>query len=164
MNRKWETILLIFLPVLIVGLIIYNAGIMSRIYMVENGLDQESRICKARILPDQYDITINKGEKIRLNMELLNQGNFIWFRGGSHAVHLSYHILDGQKKMFKYDNQRYELPHDIRPDADIKIDMEILPKLEPGDYILEFDMVEEGLSWFGEKGSPTTLVKLHIVK
>ncbi len=164
MSRKWETVLLIVLPVLIVGLIIYNADIMSRIYMVENGLDQESKICKARILPDQYDITVKKGEKIRLNMELLNQGNFIWLRSGSHAVHLSYHIRDGQKKIVKYDNQRYELPHDMRPDSDSRIDIEIVPKVKTGDYILEFDLVEEGVSWFGEKGSPTSLVKLHIVK
>ena len=35
MSRKWETILLVVLPVLIMGFIIYNAGVMSRIYMLE---------------------------------------------------------------------------------------------------------------------------------
>lgn len=164
MNRKLETALLIILPIIIIGLVIYNSGVMSRIYMIENGLDQESKICKARILPDQYDITLKQGEKIQLNVELLNQGNFIWLCGGDNAVHLSYHILDKEKKMLVYDNPRYNLPNDIRPDADVKIKAEILPELEPGDYILELDLVEEGVTWFGDKGSPTSLVKLHITK
>lgn len=164
MNRKRETILLVVLPILILGLIIYNAEIMSKIYMVENGLDQESKICKARILPDQYDITVKKGEKIRLNIEVLNQGNFIWMHGGENAVHLSYHVLDNQKKILIYENPRFDLPNDMRPDADTKIEVEFLPDLEPGDYILQFDLVEEKVTWFEDKGSPTALVKLHIAE
>lgn len=162
MKRKWETVSLIVLPLIIIGMIIYNADIMSRIYIKENGLDQDSKICKARILPDQYDITAAAGEKIQLNIELLNQGSFIWLRGGSNAVHLSYHVLDSEKKMLNYDNTRYELPRDMKPDDDVRINIGINPGLQAGDYILELDLVEEGVTWFGEKGSPTTLVKLHI--
>jgi hypothetical protein len=162
LNRKWETVLLIVLPILIVGLIIYNAGAMNRIYMTENGLNQESKIYKARIMPDQYDITAAAGDKISLNIELLNQSSFIWSPGGSHPVHLSYHVLDGSKKMLQYDNERFNLPHDMRPDDDVKFNVEMNPKLQLGDYSLELDMVEEGVAWFGEKGSPTTVVKLHV--
>jgi len=163
MNRKLETVLLVVLPVLIVGLIIYNADVMSRIYMLENGLDQDNKICRARILPDQYDITVKPGEKITINVEVLNQGNYIWVRGGSDPVHVSYHIRDEQKKMINFDNERFELPRDIRPDDSVRIDVEFLPELKPGDYVLEFDMVEEGSYWFAEKGSPTSLVKLHVI-
>lgn len=162
MSRKWETILLVVLPVLIIGFIIYNAGVMSRIYMLENGLDQDSRICQARILPSQYDVSVEVGDKIQLNVEILNQGNYIWMRGGSNPVCLSYHILDGQKQMLVFDNARYELPHDLRPEDSVKISADLLLGLEPGDYVLEFDMVEEGSYWFAEKGSPTSLVKVHI--
>lgn len=163
MNRKLETILLVVLPILIVGLIIYNADVMSRIYMLENGLDQDNKICRARILPDQYDITVKPGEKIKVNVEILNQGNYIWVRGGSNPVNLSYHIRDEQKKMINFDNERFALPRDIRPDDSVRIDVEFLPGLRPGNYLLEFDMVEEGLYWFAEKGSPASLVKLHVI-
>jgi len=164
MSRKWETILLVVLPVLIMGFIIYNAGVMSRIYTLENGLDQDSKICQARILPDKYDVSAQTGDDIQLNVEILNQGNYIWMRGGSNPVGLSYHILDGQKQMLLFDNARYELPHDLRPEDSVKINVALLADLEPGDYVVEFDMVEEGSYWFAEKGSPTSLVKLHITK
>lgn len=36
--------------------------------------------------------------------------------------------------------------------------------LSPGEYLLEFDLVEEGRAWFGDKGSPTTLVRLLVEK
>lgn len=162
MKRRVEIILLLALPIIIVGMIIGNAGLMSRIYMDENGLNPESKICRARILPDKYDITIKTGDKAKLNMELLNQGSFIWLANGSNAVHLSYHVLDRSKKILDYDNERFILPHDMRPDDSAKIDVELDLQLAEGEYILEFDLVEEGLTWFAEKGSPTTLVKLHI--
>jgi len=164
MSRKWETILLVVLPVLIIGFIIYNAGVMSRIYMLENGLDQDSKICQARILPDKYDVSAKTGDAIQLNVEILNQGNYIWMRGGSNPVYLSYHLLDQKKQVLVFDNPRYELPHDLRPDDSCKISVEIPVDLEPDNYLLEFDMVEEGSYWFAEKGSPTTLVKLHVIK
>ena len=164
MSRKWETILLVVLPVLIIGFIIYNAGVMSRIYTLENGLDQDSKICQARILPDKYDVSAQTGDDIQLNVEILNQGNYIWMRGGSNPVGLSYHILDGQKRMLVFDNARYELPNNLRPEDSVKINVDLLMDLEPGDYVVEFDMVEEGSYWFAEKGSPTSLVKLHITK
>jgi hypothetical protein len=161
-NRRLETTLLIVLPIIILGMIIYNAAIMSRIYMTENGLNQESKIYKARILPDQYDITVKSADKIRLNVELLNQSSFIWLQGGNQAVHLSYHVRDGSKKILAYDTERYDLPYNMRPDDDVKINVEMNPSLQPGDYILELDLVEEGVAWFGDHGSPTTLVKLHV--
>jgi len=162
LNRKWEVVLLVALPLVIMGMIIYNAGIMSTIYMTENGIDKDSKIYRARISPDRYDVTINEGGEIILDLELLNQGSFIWLSSGNQPVHLSYHVLDENKEMMKYDNERAILPTDMRPDDETKIDLRIFPDLKPGDYILEFDMVEENTAWFGDKGSPTTLVKLHI--
>ncbi|WP_054693733.1 hypothetical protein [Syntrophomonas palmitatica] len=83
MNRKWETLLLVVLGLLIIGAVVYNARVMSRIYMVENGLDQDNKVCKARILPNQYDISIKQGEKVKMNLVVANEGNFIWMKGGS---------------------------------------------------------------------------------
>lgn len=162
MHRKWEAVLLVALPLFIIGMIIYNAGIMSTIYMTENGIDKDSKIYRARINPDRYDVTINEGGEVVLDMELLNQSSFIWLRSGNQPVHLSYHILDENKEMIKYDNARAILPTDMRPDDETNIDFKIIPDLIPGDYILEFDLVEENTAWFGDKGSPTTLVKLHV--
>lgn len=164
MSRKWETILLVVLPVLIIGFIIYNAGVMSRVYLLENGLDQDSKICKARLLPDKYYISAKVGDVIQLNMEVLNQGNYIWMHGGNNPVHLSYHLLDEKRQVLVFDNARYELPLNLRPEDSVKINVNLPVDFEPGDYVVEFDMVEEGNYWFAEKGSPTSLVKLHIAK
>lgn len=162
MKKKWENVLIFLLPVLIFAAIAYNARVMSNIYMTENGLNQDSKICNARIMPDRYEINIKQGQKTVLHIVVANQGNFIWTKGGSQPVALSYHLLDSNKKMLVLDNPRTELPHDIRPDAEYTADVEISFNQVSGDYILEFDMVEEGVTWFGLKGSPTTLVKLHV--
>ena len=162
MRKNFETVLLIVLPILIVAAMYYNAEAMNRIFIIEKGLDLENKVCQARILPDQYNLTITKGDKVFLNMKILNQGNFIWSNSGDYVVKLSYHVLDQGRNVLEFENQRFGLPAEVRPNTEVEIDIELQPQLETGDYILEFDLVEEGRTWFKEKNSPTALVKLHI--
>ena len=34
--------------------------------------------------------------------------------------------------------------------------------IKPGEYLLELDMVQEGVSWFGLKGSPTIKLRVRV--
>lgn len=35
---------------------------------------------------------------------------------------------------------------------------------EPGEYTIELDMVQEAVSWFGDRGSQTTKTRVTVVK
>lgn len=115
MSKPLETLSLILLPLVIIAVIVYNADFMYRYYAVEHGMVQDAKVCKARILPTRYYVSTLQGKTVTINIELRNDGNFIWAKSGDHPVHLSYHILKANKKMLRYDNQRFELPRDVRP-------------------------------------------------
>ena len=45
----------------------------------------------------------------------------------------------------------------IPPGARVEVAAD-LPHLEPGDYRIQFDLVAEGVVWFGENGNPTVTI------
>ena len=42
--------------------------------------------------------------------------------------------------------------------------LQITAPKEPGEWTMQLDMVQEGVTWFSEKGSPVTNVKVQVVK
>ena len=51
-----------------------------------------------------------------------------------------------------------------KPGEESEMTLLITAPKEPGEYIIELDMVQEAVSWFGDKGSPTTKAKVTVVK
>jgi len=45
------------------------------------------------------------------------------------------------------------LQEDLRPGAEAELTMTITAPSQPGDYVLEFDMVHEAVTWFKQRGA-----------
>jgi hypothetical protein len=54
------------------------------------------------------------------------------------------------------------LPNDLPPNASADINISITAPATPGDYVLEFDMVQERVTWFRDKGSQPTRIKIKV--
>jgi hypothetical protein len=52
----------------------------------------------------------------------------------------------------------------IAPGEEIEMTLQITAPKTPGEWTMELDMVQEAVTWFGEKGSPTTKIKVTVVK
>jgi hypothetical protein len=65
-------------------------------------------------------------------------------------------------KVVVLDGLRTSLPHDIRPDAEVILDTLVAAPDKTGEYILELDMVQDGVSWFKDKGGKTTRIPMKI--
>jgi hypothetical protein len=84
-----------------------------------------------------------------------NTGTLTWKAAGPNPVHLSYHWLQGATTVV-FDGTRTPLPHDVAPGGSVTLSAEVKrPFGAAGTYTLRFDMVEEGVTWFGAQGSPT---------
>ena len=68
------------------------------------------------------------------------------------------HWLDKNGKILILDGRRTFLPDEMKPSEEITVNAKIITPKNPGDYLLEFDLVQEGIGWFKDKGS-TTLMK-----
>ena len=110
--------------------------------------------------------TVRAGEQVKFRVRVKNESNSLWLArersGGRHQVSLGNHWLDHQGKTFTGDDGRAALLSDLKPGEEVELNLAVNAPKRRGDYILEFDMVQEGVSWFGLKGSPTVRIPLRI--
>ena len=77
---------------------------------------------------------------------LTNSSSFAWGPG----INLSYHLYDGTGKLLTWDGVRTPLAIGAGETATVKA--QIADPVMPGTYTLKFDVVQEGVAWFSDKG------------
>ncbi len=101
-----------------------------------------------------------------IKIKVKNTGAVVWpSKGqpnGMYAIRLAYHWMDKGDKYVLFDGFRTLLPHDIRPGEEVHLDAAVDAPTIGGDYVLEWDMVQEGVSWFKDKGGKTVKIPMVI--
>jgi len=78
------------------------------------------------------------------------------------AVHLASHVLSAAGDPLSWYHAGAFLPHDVNPFETVEIEIAMLAPTEPGDYILEFDMISEHIAWFEDVGSSVLRTTLRV--
>jgi hypothetical protein len=79
-----------------------------------------------------------------------------------HRINLGNHWLDMNGTLVTSDDGRTALPFDLKPGDEIELPLTITPPLNAGNYILEIDLVQEQVGWFGAVGSKTLKVNIKV--
>ena len=136
--------------------------------------DSEGRVLKP--LPDngfKAEITIvdppthlKINQREELAVKVKNASDAEWpMRGragdGMFQVNLgdNWHTADG--KEVKVD-QRAFLPRVVKPGEQVEIPFAIVAPDKAGNFIVEIDMVQEGIAWFDSKGSMPAKLKIKV--
>ena len=102
---------------------------------------------------------VKTGEQFQIHVSVKNQGNTVWPAQERTAsplqVSLGNHWLDNRGQSIVNDDGRTPLLADLKPGDALEMVLIVNAPKFPGNYLLEVDMVQEGVSWFGLKGSPT---------
>ncbi len=123
-------------------------------------------LCSCRTKPD-YHASIKsdvdrclafEGEISELTLRLQNRGTKEWMSEGNNPCFLSYHLLNTDGKILKFDNPRTALPGIVKPGEVVDVKVKIKAPLQKGSCGLEFDLVREGIAWFKDSGSPTLIL------
>ncbi|HYH84817.1 MAG TPA: glycosyltransferase family 39 protein [Pyrinomonadaceae bacterium] len=105
-------------------------------------------------------------EKARIRVVVRNAGDAVWLareRGGSpFQLSLGNRWLDRGGNTVINDDGRGALTKDLRPGEEAKISFTVNAPRDAGDYLLEIDVLQEGVSWFGLKGSKTLRVPVRV--
>jgi 4-amino-4-deoxy-L-arabinose transferase-like glycosyltransferase len=105
-------------------------------------------------------------ERFRVRVVVRNAGAVVWpasERGLSpYRLSAADHWLDADGRTVTNDDGRGTLPRDLQPGEETEITFEVNAPQRPGDYLLELDMLQEGVSWFALKGSRTLRVPLRL--
>lgn len=59
---------------------------------------------------------------------------------------------------------RYGIPTNLKPGEETEVPLGITAPNEPGEYLLEVDLLQEQVAWFSDKGSPTARAKVTVVR
>ncbi|MGH9967676.1 MAG: ArnT family glycosyltransferase [Pyrinomonadaceae bacterium] len=110
--------------------------------------------------------TAPAGQQQNIRVKVRNLSEVTWFareRSGSRfQVSLGNHWLEGNGQMLTNDDGRSPLLEDLKPGEARELSLLVTAPKRSGDYILELDMLQEQVSWFGSKGSSTVRLRLKI--
>jgi hypothetical protein len=97
--------------------------------------------------------SLHVGEKTEIRFKVKNLGDEAWPAVGTKDFR--YQVNMGDRWMIggtKLEDNRAVLSGDLAPGAETQITLTVNAPRTPGDYTLEIDMVQEGVTWFSEKG------------
>lgn len=110
----------------------------------------------ARIQVSQPKLVIPAATRYRLPVTVHNTSALAWKGRSGAVIALGNHWLTPEGAIIKLDDGRTILPTPVPSGETLELVLEITAPETAGTYLLELDLVQEGLSWFGAKGSPTT--------
>nr|MBA3240949.1 hypothetical protein [Acidobacteriota bacterium] len=112
-------------------------------------------------------VRLRAGEQGVLYVLVKNAGRAVWpslgGAGQNFRLFLGNHWLDaGGVRVLVNDDGRSSLPYDLVPGEEIELLLTVTAPRAAGEYVLEVDMLQEGMSWFGLKGSDTLRLRLRV--
>jgi hypothetical protein len=109
---------------------------------------------------------LTAGEQVTIRVRVRNTSGIIWPALGrsdnQFRVRLGNHWLDTDEITVINDDGRSPLPYDLAPGAEVEIPLTITAPAASGEYFLEVDMVQEGVSWFDSESSHAARVRVSI--
>lgn len=69
------------------------------------------------------------------------------------SIFVSYHWFNYDKSIYCWDYDRTALPDYLRPCEELDVLVPVATPFAPGEYFIQFDLVEEGVMWFAQTES-----------
>ncbi|HEV2862742.1 MAG TPA: glycosyltransferase family 39 protein [Pyrinomonadaceae bacterium] len=109
---------------------------------------------------------LSAGEKLTLRVVVRNAGAAVWRTrdrvGSPFQVSLGNHWLRADGTAAVDDDGRSPLLRDLAPGEEVEMPLAVNAPPHAGDYLLELDVLQEGVSWFGLRGSRTVRLPVRI--
>ncbi len=121
--------------------------------------------------PSQVAGPLAPGAVLEIPVTVHNRSQAGWCVDSQIPVFLSYHLravtrgangAETGTTMVAFDNERTTLSGHLHPGSDTLVQLQVTAPTEPGDYLLEVDLVHEGITWFADRGAQTTVVSLQV--
>lgn len=128
---------------------------------------------KAQVTLPEPPARLRAGQKETVQVRVKNASDvFWWARGGEvNERNDNWFYIAAGNRWLKADGSlltdmdgRHGILKDLRPGEEAEVPLVITAPKEPGEYILEVDVVQEQVAWFSDKGSPTARAKVTVVR
>jgi hypothetical protein len=112
---------------------------------------------------------MSHGDKVKVTVTIRNASDQTWRDSKtaaatepSSAIFLSYRWLRLDGKDVSGYTTRFDLPRSVPHDQIVAVPVEIVAPGQPGEYQIQFDLVQEFVAWFELKGSPKLIVPVTV--
>jgi hypothetical protein len=128
---------------------------------------------KAQLTLPEAPAKLRAGQKETIQVHVRNASDvFWWSRGGElNERNDNWFYIAAGNRWLKADGSlvtdmdgRYGISKDLKPGEETDVPLTVTAPKEPGDYLLEVDLVQEQVAWFSDKGSPTARAKVTVVR
>ncbi len=124
----------------------------------QRDFDERGYEIELSCLDDELALTVGRERTVDVAVRNLGPETFPW-GGGPPDIRAAYHWLDANGETVVFDGQRTALPANVGPGEEAVVPVRVVPPLRPGRYVLELDLVHEGVRWFER----TTRVAAEVV-
>jgi len=112
----------------------------------------------------QFPEIVGANRRLNVNLLVKNLSQINWPCGGQldgkYKVQVGNRWLDNTGK--PTEDAKGDLPYDLHPGDTAEVFLVITTPETPGSYTLEFDLVQEQVTWFRDQGSATLRVTLPV--
>jgi len=108
---------------------------------------------------------IQRSGTVPVRARMTNRGSTTWqavSRSGTGHVRLGIQLLDEGGRLLARDYHRVALPRDVAPGTSVDVSFSCPAPDAPGTYLLKFDLVAEGVTWFEAAGSPSVTARMTV--
>lgn len=112
-------------------------------------------------------LSLTAGAAETVPVRVTNRSQRTWPAAGGdgwYLVTVANHWLDRHGKTIALDDGRATLPADLPPGGSAIVQLEVRAPAKSGSYRLEVDLVQEGVTWFADRGSSTATVDVVVRK
>jgi hypothetical protein len=103
---------------------------------------------------------VRVNQPANVSVTVKNTSSQTWPASG--AFHLSYHWLRGGATV-EFDGQRTFLTTAVPPGGQVTLNANVRGPASPGAYTIAWDMVQEGVAWFSNRGVPTADRPVNVI-
>ncbi len=105
---------------------------------------------------DEIVDSMAQNTQYKFKIKVKNTGAIEWNRNGDNPVYLGYHWIDfNTRETVVFDGKRSIISQDGVNVGDEEVfDLTVISPSGPGEYILQIDLVQEGVTWFSYQGVP----------
>ena len=112
-------------------------------------------------IPESLQLRPGQFEEVELT--ITNTGLATWNPEETSPVRLSYHWLDPTTlQVPDFEGLRTELPRTVEAGRTVSVGAQVQAPYLPGQYVLVWDMLREGLFWFSLEGAPTAYTRVEV--
>ena len=148
------------------GVLLFRRGAdRANLPDVRQALDAYGRdFYRVAFLDHRVPTRLRADELYRVQVTIQNTGSQCWWSRDWYPVRLTYRWLraDGQVQAMDDPSLRTDMPHIVKPGTAVTLRPLLLTPKQPGDYILEWDMVREDAAWFSDQGGATLRLAVEI--